>query len=184
MEFLTLFLSLLPATVRAVDLLAFNIDKVCDTADSDYVACSDFLDNSCCTSKEPFCETFILSQIGGSFDHYAMTGQSCQQTNGGYSYADDTDPIRECIDLPSGASRKTCSFYWRPQVPGERQTLTPNNATGDMKCQEPNKMVYHNGTAVREIYLPNGTFQKAMDDYVEKNYTALGAFQIWTNSNV
>ncbi|KAJ0120988.1 hypothetical protein J7T55_015728 [Diaporthe amygdali] len=174
-----LLILLLAAPARGVDLLFFSNDDVCDTSRDAYVACTGITQNTCCASYKPYCETFILEQIGGDFNHYAMGEGSCLR-NGSYTWAKDESGLRYCIGLPQDVTSEMCSSYWEPL-----QGKEALEAAGDIiNCREPDKMGYHDGERMREIHLPDGTFWDAIKHHQDKNYKALLAYPAWNRSTV
>ncbi|ROV98756.1 hypothetical protein VMCG_06748 [Cytospora schulzeri] len=103
---------------------------------------------------------------------WAVSGQNCNLHNGyktcSQHGAGHTDC---CIDI-FGYENSKCSAVWGMNLGGRKDNVTTWKGT-QRDCVQPNKMVYNDGDGTREISLPNGTLQEAMDWYKKKNYTAL-----------
>ena len=58
----------------------------------------------------------------------------------------------------------------------------PNNPPGvppvkDQPCREPNFLNYNDGGAPRKIFIPDGHFDKVMDMYSRRDFSALGRYE-------
>lgn len=180
MQLLITLLAFLAASVQGLNILFFSADAYCDTINDDFLVCSDLPEHKCCQSlQKVFCGTSMLEHITGTSDHYVMAEGLCDK-NGKYLSVRDYPVLSNCIGIPTDDASDRCSSYW--------ESVTEENGVsgaGDhkMDCQEPDKMVYHDGTAKRQILLPDGTFWDAMKYYKDKNYGQLASFPAWNGSN-
>lgn len=174
---LIIFLS---ASVKGVDLLLFAEDGVCNTGKEDYVACPNLPHHMCCQSPtKSFCGASILQNVNGSTEHFVM-GEGVCDRNGLYTSIQDSTGLSMCISIPVDDSSDRCSSYWDPPTD---QDGVSGGLDLKMECREPDKMGYHDGTAMRRIHLPDGTFWNAVQHYREKNYRELANFPTWNGSN-
>lgn len=175
MQLLIALIVFLSASVKGINILFFAGDGVCDTSHEDYLVCSDLPEHRCCqSSQKNFCGTSILESISGTTDHYVMAEGVCDK-NGIYTSVRDYIGLTNCISIPTDDASDQCSSYWESVADQDRVS----GADQKMDCQEPDKMVYRDGTAKRKIHLPDGTFWDAMKYYQEGNYGALAAFPAW-----
>lgn len=183
MQFLIPFIILLSPPARGINILFFPGDGLCDTSKQDYLICSDLPEYKCCQSRKPFRVTSILANISGSTDHYVMGEGWCDE-NGNYTTVRDSTGLSNCIQIPASDASDLCSSFWEYTTNHTGHTGVLGVRDHKMGCQEPDKMVYRDGTAIRHIHLPNGTFQDAMKYYQDKDYGQLAAFPAWDGSNV
>ncbi|KAI7775816.1 hypothetical protein LA080_006230 [Diaporthe eres] len=180
MQLLIALLAFIAASVQGLDILFFGADAYCDAINDDFLVCSDLPEHKCCQAPQKvFCGTSMLKHITGTTDHYAMAEGFCDK-NGKYLSVRHYPVLSNCIGIPTDDASDRCSSYWE-SVTGVARVL----GEGDhkMDCQEPDKMVYHHGTAKRQIHLPGGTFWDAMKYYQDKNYGELASFPAWNGSN-
>lgn len=163
--------------VIGVNLLFLSNAGVCDTSKDDHLACSRISENTCYSSVKLFCETFLLEQMGCTFDHYAMGEGSCRR-NDNYGSAQDQGSLRTCIGLPKDVTNGVCSSYWDSPLTQDR--IVEGNT---MECQEPGQDYLPRRVTMREIHLPNGTFRHAARHHWENNFRALGSFPAGSVSN-
>ncbi|KAG6362485.1 hypothetical protein INS49_010716 [Diaporthe citri] len=180
MKLLIALIALLTASVKGVNILFFAGDGVCDTSNDDFLVCSDLPQHRCCQSpQKSFCGTSILEHISGTTDHYVMAEGFCDK-NGNYTSTRDYTGLSNCISIPTDDASDRCSSYWESVAD---QDGVSGGGDHSMDCQEPDRMAYHDGTAMRQIHLPDGTFWDAMKYYQEKNYGELAAFPAWNGSD-
>lgn len=180
MHFLIALIILLSSPVKAVNLLFFAEDGVCNsTGQADILVCSNLPQYRCCQApNKSFCKTSTLQHINGSTDHYVMAEGLCDK-NGIYTSIRDFTGLSYCINIPVDESSDRCSSYWEPVTD---QDGVSGEVDHNMDCQEPDKMVYHDGNAMRQIHLPDGTIWDAAKHYQEKNYRELASFPTWNGS--
>lgn len=179
MQLLIALLVFLSASVAGINVLFFGGDGYCDVMRDDFLYCSDLPEHKCCQSpQKSFCRTSVLEHITHTTDHYVMAEGLCDK-NGIYLSVRDYPVEMNCMRIPTDDASDKCSAYW--------ESVDQNGVWGagedEMECQEPDKMVYHDGTAKRQIDLPDGTFWDAMKYYEEKNYGKLATFPAWNDSN-
>lgn len=181
MHFVILLIISLLAPVNAVDVLFFEEDGICDTTNLAYLTCSDLTEQRCCQSKEPFCVTSNLHDLGGSTDHYVMGEGFCDK-NGIYTSVRDYPGLSSCINIPVDTTSDWCSSYWESAQ--DQEEVVSDHEDHKIDCQEPDKMAYYDGTAMRKIRLPGGTFQDAVEYYREKDFGELAKFPAWDDSDI
>lgn len=166
----------LSATVKGVNLLFFAENGVCDTTKEDFLVCSDLHQRRCCQSQQKsFCGASILQYLNGSTEHYVMSNGLCD-INGTHNSFQDYAGLSNCIGIPKNDSSDQCSSLW---VPIADENVVSEREDQEMDCQVPDKMVYHDGTVMRKIHLPDGSFLDAMEHYQAKNYKDLATFPAW-----
>lgn len=166
----------LSATVKGVNLLFFSENGVCDTTEEDFIVCSDLPQHRCCQSQQKsFCGASILEYLKGSTEHYVIARGLCD-INGTHNSVQDYAGLSNCIGIPKDDSSDQCSSFWDPMADAN---VVSGRGDQEMDCQVPDKMVYHDGTVMRKIHLPNGTFLDAMKHYQARNYQELAAFPAW-----
>lgn len=174
MSILIALVFFLSATVKGVNLLFFAENGFCDTTKEDFLLCSNLSRHRCCQSQQKsFCGASILEYLNGSTEHYVIAGGLCN-VNGTHDSVQDYAGLSNCIGIPKDDSSDLCSSFWDP-------IADQNVVSGgqEMDCQVPDKMGYHDGTVLRKIHLPDGTFLDAMKHYQAKSYKDLGAFPAW-----
>lgn len=164
------------ATVKGVNLLFFAENGVCDTSKEDFLVCSDLPQHRCCQSQQKsFCGTSILQYLNNSTEHYVVAKGFCD-INGTHDSVRDYPGFSNCIGIPKDDSSDKCSSFWEPIADGN---MVSGRGDQEMDCQVPDKMVYHDGTVMRNIHLPDGSFPDAMEHYQAKNYKDLATFPAW-----
>lgn len=166
----------LSATVKGVNLLFFAENGVCDTTKEEHLICSDLPRHRCCQSQhKSFCGASILQHLKGSTEHYVMAKGVCD-INDTHDSVHDYAGLSNCIGIPKDDSSDNCSSFWDPIA---NANMVSGRGEQEMNCQVPDKMVYHDGTVIRKIHLPGGTFLDAMEHYQAKNYKDLATFPAW-----
>lgn len=139
----------------------------------------------CCSSHAPFCVNLMLglgaSSPGTDYTQYFVHQDGCHLSKNGGSYCtqggpDNTDGC--CIDKsPGGDNDNTCSAFWLDGDTGASPHGWKEDTDGDGGCMDPNYMSYNDGSGAKKIFLPNGTFQHALEAYNRKDFSALAAYK-------
>lgn len=135
----------------------------------------------CCNSHAPFCTRLLLSlgtpSPGDTYTQYFIHRNSCHLTKNGGSFCTQGGPDNSadcCIGVPPGGDDgSTCSAFWLDGGTGDSPPGWKEEIDGDRGCMNPNYMSYNDGSGPKEIFLPSGTFQHALDAYDHKNFSAL-----------
>lgn len=174
MHLFTLLVLTLSKLVFAVDIIWFTKDNSCHLSD-DNLGCAGIPSNTCCNNASPYCEKVKLN--GGSAGNtlLAVSENNCDLTNI-YATCSNIGDAGCCMSPAAGASTAACSSTWL--VSARENEKSKEDST---ECMDPNKLTYNNGTGMREIIIPVGAFQSVMDEYHDKNFTALGLYASWTD---
>lgn len=164
-------------SARNADILFFGAGDNCYRS-TDHVGCYNLPGDKCCGTSDPFCTTFQLSNTDDNLSSiWAISGSGCKLQNGyktcSQHGAGHTDC---CIDI-FGYNTSTCSAFWGMNLGGGKD-VAPANVT-DGECVQPNKMAYNDGTSMKEIFLPNGTLNNALESYKAKDFAALAKYESW-----
>lgn len=177
---LTLMLCM-AGTASANDLLFFSGGDNC-YASTPHIGCYGHPGDFCCMSASPFCTTFQLSNSGANVASiWAVSGQGCNLHDGYKTCTQKGVGHRDCCIDIFGYDTSTCSAFWGINLGGKEEEGDGLAAGGGTRggCVQPNKMVYDDGQGMREIFLPSGTLQDAIDLYNNKDYAALGGYNTW-----
>ncbi|KUI63037.1 hypothetical protein VP1G_10153 [Cytospora mali] len=184
LNFLLLLVLLLMDTVSANSLLFYSSADNCNIS-SDHIGCYMHPANICCNSHAPFCVNLMLglgaSSAGNDYTQYFVHQDNCHLSKNGGSYCTQGGPNNAascCIDMPhGGGDGATCSGFWLHGDTGASPHGWKEGTHANGGCMDPNYMSYNDGFGVKKIFLPNGTFQHALDAYNRNDFSVLAGYK-------
>ncbi|KUI69721.1 hypothetical protein VM1G_04789 [Cytospora mali] len=175
------FMGYMMGTSSAVNLLFFGPGDNC-YASTDHIGCYNHPGDACCYASSPFCTTFQLGDTGDNLASiWAMSGKNCNLKNGYSTCSQHGSGHTDCCIDIFGHDTSTCSAFWGMNLGGGKDEVTADANATNGECVQPNKMVYKDGNGIKEIFLPNGTLEKAVDSYKKKDYAALAGYSAWVD---
>lgn len=139
----------------------------------------------CCSSHAPFCVNLMLG-LGASsgendYTQYFVHQTGCNLSKNGGSYCTQGgsgNTANCCIDMPpGGGDGSTCSGFWLDGDTGASPHGWKKETEDDQGCVDPNYMSYNDGSGTNKIFLPNGSFQHALEAYNRKDFSALAGYK-------
>jgi hypothetical protein len=182
---------------QAKDLLFFSEDGSCNT-NVLHMQCGNVPSGTCCDSAAPFCQLLFCN--GCSQGDYLFSYFSATCSNSNYGFCVEPGSGSYCCESLRGGS--ACAAKYSGSATKRSNTIAAEDKNHNVSqsnitivdgiidpdsCErrlQPNKMVFFDDSGERhEIYLPQGTFQRAVELSQAKNWDELSNFSIYGKSN-